>query len=172
LLVTFDSEWKAPFSVRAREGNQCGRFRFNSTAGAIILKISYGYDVKEKDDPFVDIADRAMKYFSISTTPGVYMVDLLPACKSFPSLPISLPILILTVKYIPCWMPGAGFKKAAEIYNEALQEFVNKPYNMVKEKIVRSECPFFYISIPSQSHSSRMPERRRLRSYLRFWSRV
>lgn len=31
---------------------------FYSTTGAIILRISYGYEMKKNDDPFVDLADR------------------------------------------------------------------------------------------------------------------
>ena len=49
------------------------------TAGAVILRISHGYEVKEKDDPFVAIADRATEQFSLSTAPGGFLVDLIPA---------------------------------------------------------------------------------------------
>lgn len=52
-----------------------------STAGAIILRISYGYQVKENNDPFIDLADRAMDGISQATTPGAFMVDILPLCK-------------------------------------------------------------------------------------------
>lgn len=51
------------------------------TAGAIILGISHGYEVKEKDDPFVRLADIATEQFSLSTAPGVFLVNLVPACK-------------------------------------------------------------------------------------------
>ena len=51
------------------------------TAGAIILRISHGYEVKEHQDPFVDLADRAVEQFSTSTAPGAFMVDVMPACK-------------------------------------------------------------------------------------------
>lgn len=49
-----------------------------STAGVIILKISYGYEVREERDPFVDLADEAVSYFSASTAPGAFVVDVLP----------------------------------------------------------------------------------------------
>ena len=52
------------------------------TAGAIILRISHGYEVKEHDDPFVDLADRAVDQFSKSTATGAFMVDVIPACMS------------------------------------------------------------------------------------------
>ena len=49
----------------------------------MILRISHGYEVKEKDDPFVAIADRATEQFSLSTAPGGFLVDLIPASTHF-----------------------------------------------------------------------------------------
>ena len=51
------------------------------TAGAIILRISHGYQVKEHQDPFIDLADRAVDQFSKSTATGAFMVDVMPACR-------------------------------------------------------------------------------------------
>jgi hypothetical protein len=51
-----------------------------STAGAIVLRISHGYEVQEKDDPFVALADKANGEFSIASTPGAFLVDTFPAC--------------------------------------------------------------------------------------------
>jgi hypothetical protein len=57
-------------------------------AGAIILKISYGYDVMEHNDPFLDLAARAVdKLDAAAATRGAHMVDFIPACTSF-GLPI------------------------------------------------------------------------------------
>jgi hypothetical protein len=49
------------------------------TAGAIILLISHGYEVKETNDPFVELANQATEQFSIATAPGGFLVDLIPA---------------------------------------------------------------------------------------------
>jgi len=51
------------------------------TAGSIILRISHGYQVKEHQDPFVDLADKAVEQFSLSTATGAFMVDILPSCR-------------------------------------------------------------------------------------------
>jgi hypothetical protein len=59
-----------------------GALNLYSTAGAIILRISYGYDVKENNDPFVDLADRAMDQLSQSSTACAFMVDIMPSCKA------------------------------------------------------------------------------------------
>lgn len=52
-------------------------------AGAVILKIVYGYTVEPHgDDPLVDIASQTMEEFSDATTPGRYAVDIMPMCKN------------------------------------------------------------------------------------------
>lgn len=48
----------------------------------MILKIAYGYTINPHErDPLVHIANRAMEHFSIAGTPGVWAVDMIPACK-------------------------------------------------------------------------------------------
>jgi hypothetical protein len=51
------------------------------TAGAVILRISYGYEVRETDDPFVQLADLATEQFSLAASPGQFLVDVIPACR-------------------------------------------------------------------------------------------
>jgi len=54
-------------------------FSCKRTAGAVILRISHGYEVKEHNDPFVGLADQATEQFSLATAPGGFLVDLIPA---------------------------------------------------------------------------------------------
>jgi hypothetical protein len=49
--------------------------------GGIILEITYGYQVKGKEDPFIDIVTRAMDDFIDGTQPGKYLVDTFPFCE-------------------------------------------------------------------------------------------
>ena len=52
-------------------------------AGAIILKLCYGYTVEPKgSDPLIELADRAMSQSSVAMTPGRWLVDIIPSCKS------------------------------------------------------------------------------------------
>ena len=53
---------------------------FDRSAGAIILRIVYGYEVVEGDDPFVSLVNKAMEQFSLSISPGAFLVDLVPSC--------------------------------------------------------------------------------------------
>ena len=54
--------------------------------------ISYGYPVKEHDDPIVDIVEASVKGFSESMEPGTYLVDMIPSRK-----PLSLPDALLWI---------------------------------------------------------------------------
>ena len=51
-------------------------------AGAIILKITYGYTAEShKDDPLIDMAGDAMETFGRAAVPGAFLVDVFPFCK-------------------------------------------------------------------------------------------
>ncbi|THC96012.1 hypothetical protein EYZ11_004511 [Aspergillus tanneri] len=53
-------------------------------AGAIILKITYGYTVEPHSrDPLVDLADKAMAEFAESIPSGTWMVDLVPIPRAY-----------------------------------------------------------------------------------------
>lgn len=49
-----------------------------SNAGAIILMITYGYQVKEHNDPLVKIAEDGVDTFSKATLPAAFLVDVFP----------------------------------------------------------------------------------------------
>ena len=44
--------------------------------------ISYGYSVKENDDPLVNLVESAVHQFSECSEPGAFMVDVVPLRKS------------------------------------------------------------------------------------------
>ncbi|KAG1813931.1 cytochrome P450 [Suillus subaureus] len=99
------------------------------TTGAVILRISYGYEVKENSDPFVGLADRAMDGISQATTPGAFMVDILP----------------LLAK-VPAWFPGAGFQRIAREWRETLEEMVSAPHKLVKDQMAAGIAPISFTS--------------------------
>jgi cytochrome P450 len=99
------------------------------TAGAIILRISHGYEVKENRDPFVDLADEAVDQFSASTATGAFMVDVIPA-----------------LRHVPDWVPGAGFKLKAKEWRATLEDMVQRPYQFVKDQMAAGIAPESFIS--------------------------
>ena len=53
-----------------------------SFAGAIIVRITYGYEAQEKEDPIITLAESAMARFSKFSEPGAYLVDFISLCTS------------------------------------------------------------------------------------------
>ncbi|KAF7789957.1 hypothetical protein EIP86_000905 [Pleurotus ostreatoroseus] len=88
------------------------------SAGAVIMAITYGIDVLPKDDPYVDIAERALVTLNATCNTGSYLVDYLPA-----------------LQYIPSWMPGAKFKRQAAIWHQYVMDLTHVPYAAVKQAI-------------------------------------
>ncbi|KAL4068362.1 cytochrome P450 [Scleroderma yunnanense] len=66
------------------------------TVGAMVLRIAYGYQVKE-NDPLINLAEDAVGIFVKASAPGSFLVD-----------------SILILKYIPERVPGAGFQRQAQ----------------------------------------------------------
>ncbi|KAJ4355956.1 uncharacterized protein N0V89_003981 [Didymosphaeria variabile] len=88
-------------------------------AGSVILKITYGYNtVPRGNDPFVDLATKTMVQFADATTPGRWMVDILPF-----------------LRYFPEWVPGTGFKDTARRMAVQLAQCTNQPYQFVKQQM-------------------------------------
>ncbi|KAG1855207.1 cytochrome P450 [Suillus subalutaceus] len=99
------------------------------TAGAVILRISHGYEVKENNDPFIDLADRVVTSASQTTAPGAFMVDILPFLAK-----------------VPTWFPGAGFKRLAREWHEILEEMVSAPHKFVKDQMADGTAPMSFTS--------------------------
>jgi len=99
------------------------------TAGAIILRISHGYEVKETEDPFVELADHATEQFALATAPGGFLVDLIPA-----------------LRHVPRWVPGTDFLQKARKWASTLNEMVEQPHNYVKQQIAAGTASVSFTS--------------------------
>jgi hypothetical protein len=91
-----------------------------STFTATMMKIGYGIEVQESDDPYISIAEEAMKGAAEAGVPGAFWVDLFPI-----------------LKYVPSWFPGAGFQKKAARVREATSTMAEKPFRHVQEQLVQ-----------------------------------
>lgn len=106
--------------------------------------IRYGHTVVDNDDPYVRLVEEASKSTSEAAVPGAFLVDLFPSrtlpyyrCLKLPNFP--------PVKYVPEWMPGAGFKTKAKEWRKLSQAMINVPYDMVKGKFVSGlSFPAYY----------------------------
>jgi len=53
-------------------------------AVAVIVKVTYGYQIGGNDDPIVRILEEAFQISVSLSTPGKYWVEFMPFCTSFP----------------------------------------------------------------------------------------
>lgn len=115
-------------------------------AGAVILKITYGYTAEPKGkDHLVDMAGKAMHEFSEATIAGKWPVDIMPFCK-FASQLRSNRLLTWTVRYLPDWFPGAGFKQIARDMKHQLEQTTEQPYEFVKQQMREKKHKVSFLS--------------------------
>lgn len=89
-------------------------------AGETIMSIAYGIDIQQKDDPYVKAAQEGVHPLTAATVPGAFLVDMLPL-----------------LKYVPEWVPGAGFQKKAKEWAQLAMTMVDMPFEACKKSIVR-----------------------------------
>ncbi|TFK29251.1 cytochrome P450 [Coprinopsis marcescibilis] len=112
----------------AKPDDLSGHIRW--AVGAVILKISHGYEVRETNDPFVELAGRATEQFSLATAPGGWLVDVIPA-----------------LKHLPVWFPGAGFRSRANEWSQTLVQMVEQPYAFVKQQLANGVAQVSFTSV-------------------------
>ena len=73
---------------------------------------------------------------------GIWAVDVFPFRMSFLCDYVSCqsPELDLIVKDLPDWFPFTGFKQKGREWKTEMEEFVEKPYAEVKQKMVSLGC--------------------------------
>ncbi|KAF7343718.1 Cytochrome P450 [Mycena sanguinolenta] len=106
-LLTRDS---TSFSAHARR-----------LVAAIILDISHGYTVAERDDPRMELAERANREFALSTVSGAYLCDILPF-------------------YTFRSGQACSLKKDAKQFKKTVDTLRNEPYDEVKAEIANGRA--------------------------------
>jgi len=81
------------------------------TIGGMSLAAAYGLPIQKDEDPYISIAEAAINSAASSAIPGSFFVDIIPA-----------------LKYVPEWVPGAGFQRKAKEYRLLQERFRNLPF--------------------------------------------
>lgn len=92
-----------------------------SFVGAISLSLTYGLPVERTNDPSVNDMINCFRDLIEAGSIDNHLVNILPF-----------------LKYIPEWMPGAGFKSDARKIRAELDRLLDEPYNKVLKNMV---CP-------------------------------
>ncbi|KIJ30785.1 hypothetical protein M422DRAFT_267616 [Sphaerobolus stellatus SS14] len=87
-------------------------------AGAIIMEMTYGIQVKPNHDPYVENAETVLAAIAEAGIPGRFLVDTLPF-----------------LKYVPEWFPGAGFKRKVRRWRQAISDMVDLPFEVARAKL-------------------------------------
>lgn len=90
---------------------------------AVVVSTVYGIDTP--DEEYVRMAEIAMHAFDEFRTPGAFWVEYLPI-----------------LRYIPGWIPGVKFKKVAKYYKPYVESMIRKPFEVVRDAVVRTRLPF------------------------------
>ncbi|KAL7284540.1 hypothetical protein ACG7TL_001832 [Trametes sanguinea] len=90
------------------------RHSFAST----IMRVSYGIDVAEENDPYVAAVEEGVATFNEAFVPGAFLVE-------------TFPIL----RHIPSWFPGGGFKRIAAEWQKIAHNMRDAPFNKTLEAI-------------------------------------
>ncbi|KAJ7077258.1 cytochrome P450 [Mycena belliarum] len=86
------------------------------TTGAIIVMITYGHQVTDEADPYIEMMEQARA--AGEKTLGAALVDIVPF-----------------FQHIPTWFPGAAFKRHALSRRKNAQELRAIPYNNIKRDL-------------------------------------
>lgn len=87
-------------------------------AGAVVLKLAYGWNVEGNDDYFVSLMEEAFQISAQIVKPGGWLVD-------------AIPIL----RFVPSWFPGARFKRQAAEAREHFSKIDSVPHMWAKNQI-------------------------------------
>ena len=82
------------------------------------MAVTYGLEVLPENDPYIEVSE-AVNSISTAVVPGAFLVD-------------SIPVL----KYVPEWMPGAGFKKKAKEWKVVIRKMLEIPFAAAKSRVV------------------------------------
>ncbi|KIK93082.1 hypothetical protein PAXRUDRAFT_34248 [Paxillus rubicundulus Ve08.2h10] len=121
-----------PFLKRLVEDPFGFRDHIRQYAGGLTLLILYGYQVQSVNDPFLRLADECVWLISnrILSGGGIWPVDV------FPSL-----------KRLPEWFPGAGFKRNAATWKKKMEEFADRPYKFVLDEMDKGTARSSFVSV-------------------------
>ena len=87
--------------------------------GATAISLAYGVDVQDDNDPFVNMSQLAFDTALEASVPGAFLVDVIP-----------------WLKYVPAWVPGAGFQRKAKEWRKLQEDVHELPFATTAKKTV------------------------------------
>ncbi|EGO22751.1 hypothetical protein SERLADRAFT_371048 [Serpula lacrymans var. lacrymans S7.9] len=98
-------------------------------AASVIMNVIYGIEIAPRNDRYIDIAEKALDGMAKAAAPGAFLVDVLPF-----------------LKYVPAWMPGAGFQRKAIAWKKAVLEMRDAPFEAVQNALSHGKASPCFVS--------------------------
>ncbi|KZT58517.1 cytochrome P450 [Calocera cornea HHB12733] len=105
----------------------------------IAYRVAYGYDIKDEDDPMLARAEKAMRILEKHDLSQ-------PGCR--------MPTYGSVVKYLPEWLPGAGFQRTAKAYKAHLAETREAPFRLVQQAIADGTAKPSFVATLLEEHGA------------------
>nr|VWO96823.1 N/A [Ganoderma boninense] len=99
------------FLVKVLKNPTCIEQHVRFTFAATILKVAYGIDIEDENAEIVHVIEKAIEGPSQTMVPGKFLVDYVPL-----------------LRYVPGWVPGAGFQAQFAEWREASRTLKDVPY--------------------------------------------
>ncbi|KII84597.1 hypothetical protein PLICRDRAFT_117651 [Plicaturopsis crispa FD-325 SS-3] len=93
--------------------------RIQFMAAKVIMDITYGIKTAPEGDPHIRTANLVVDAIVEASSPGAFWVEFFPL-----------------LKYVPEWIPGAGFKKKAREWHILADDMFDTPFNLAKQRFV------------------------------------
>ncbi|KAH7317139.1 cytochrome P450 [Stachybotrys elegans] len=101
-----------------------------NVTGSLMLEMLYGYRTGDKQTESLSaLISQVAAEFSSATSPGRWLVDMIPA-----------------LKHLPDWFPGTGFKATAKIWKSNLLQSIREPYEYVRQEMAEGADNTSYVS--------------------------
>ena len=99
------------------------------------MSLTYGYDLKD-GDKILEAPRQNSKLLAPLTLPGAALVNHLPFCAVFDSIPCYNASRPCSVRYIPSWVPYFSYEPMARIGRKLSKRIKNEPIDFVKNAMV------------------------------------
>ncbi|KAI0768267.1 CyP450 monooxygenase [Trametes elegans] len=92
--------------------------------GSTIMRVSYGIDVADEDDPYVAAVEEGVATFNEAFVPGAFLVETFPV-----------------LRHVPRWFPGGGFKRTAAAWRAIAHHMRDAPFARTLDAIRTGTAP-------------------------------
>ena len=86
-----------------------------------MMRLVYGIKPTDRNDQLFEMANTIVHVGAAMSTPGAFLVDIIPS-----------------LKYVPSWLPGAGFARKAATWATQTQSYRDQLFEAGQGSLVRT----------------------------------